>query len=168
MYLKLIERIRAARPDIALSSDFIVGFPGETDQDFEDTLALVGEVGYAQAYSFKYSPRPGTPAAGEEDQVPEEVKSERLARLQTKLNDDQVAFNKSCEGKQMQVLLDRRGKLEGQLIGRSPYLQSVHVQAPDHLFGELATVEIESGNANSLSGRLVASAHQETVKDAMS
>ncbi|HBM86920.1 MAG TPA: tRNA (N6-isopentenyl adenosine(37)-C2)-methylthiotransferase MiaB [Rhodobiaceae bacterium] len=154
-YLRLIERIREARPDIALSSDFIVGFPGETDQDFEDTLSLVGEVGYAQAYSFKYSPRPGTPAAGETVQVEEAVKAERLARLQEKLNIDQAAFNQSCEGRTMSVLLDRRGKKDGQLVGRSPYLQSVHVEAPEAAFGHFAEVTIDSGFANSLSATLV-------------
>ena len=154
-YLRLIERIREARPDIALSSDFIVGFPGETDQDFEDTLSLVGEVGYAQAYSFKYSPRPGTPAAGETVQVEEAVKAERLARLQDKLNIDQAAFNKSCEGRTMSVLLDRRGKKDGQLVGRSPYLQSVHVDAPDAAFGHFAEVTIDKGFANSLSATLI-------------
>jgi len=154
-YLRIIERIRSARPDIALSSDFIVGFPGETDQDFEDTLALVDEVGYAQAYSFKYSPRPGTPAAGDTVQVPEAVKSERLARLQEKLNVDQLAFNKSCEGRTMSVLLDRRGKKDGQLVGRSPYLQSVYVNAPEALFGHFADVKIDTGFANSLSAILV-------------
>lgn len=159
-YLRIIERIRSARPDIALSSDFIVGFPGETDQDFEDTLALVGEVGYAQAYSFKYSPRPGTPAAGDAVQVPEAVKAERLARLQEKLNVDQVAFNKSCEGRTMRVLLDRKGKKEGQLVGRSPYLQSVYLNAPEVLFGSFADVKIDQGLANSLSAVLVSEDQQ--------
>jgi tRNA-2-methylthio-N6-dimethylallyladenosine synthase len=159
-YLRIIERIRSARPDIALSSDFIVGFPGETDQDFEDTLALVGEVGYAQAYSFKYSPRPGTPAAGDAVQVPEAVKAERLARLQEKLNVDQVAFNKSCEGRTMRVLLDRKGKKEGQLVGRSPYLQSVYLDAPETLFGSFADVKIDKGLANSLSAVLVSEDQQ--------
>jgi len=154
-YIEKMERIRANRPDISFSSDFIVGFPGETDQDFEDTLSLVGEVGYAQAYSFKYSPRPGTPAAGETVQVEEAVKAERLARLQDKLNIDQAAFNKSCEGRTMSVLLDRRGKKDGQLVGRSPYLQSVHVDAPDAAFGHFAEVTIDKGFANSLSATLI-------------
>jgi len=153
-YVRLIERIRKARPDIALSSDFIVGFPGETDQDFEDTLALIDEIGYAQAYSFKYSPRPGTPAAGDQVQVPEEVKVERLARLQEKLNADQLAFNEASEGRTMTLLFDRRGKKPGQLVGRSPYLQSVYVEAPDVLFGEFADVIIEKGFAKSLSAVL--------------
>jgi len=153
-YVRLIERIRNARPDIALSSDFIVGFPGETDQDFEDTLALIDEIGYAQAYSFKYSPRPGTPAAGDQVQVPEEVKVERLARLQEKLNADQLAFNEASEGRTMTLLFDRRGKKPGQLVGRSPYLQSVYVEAPDALFGEFADVIIEKGFAKSLAAVL--------------
>jgi tRNA-2-methylthio-N6-dimethylallyladenosine synthase len=155
-YLRLIERIRAARPDIALSSDFIVGFPGETEEDFEATLSLVREVGFAQAYSFKYSPRPGTPAAEEEDQLPEEMKGERLARLQDLLGEQQIAFNRACAGRTMPVLFDRRGKGERQLVGRSPWLQSVHVEeAPENLFGQIVEVEIEEGYRNSLRGRLL-------------
>jgi tRNA-2-methylthio-N6-dimethylallyladenosine synthase len=159
-YLRLIERIREARPGLALSSDFIVGFPGESDQDFEDTLALVKEVKYAQAYSFKYSPRPGTPAADNVVQVPEDVKANRLARLQEQLNKDQIAFNEACEGRTMKLLFDRRGKKPGQLVGRSPYLQSVYVEAPENLFGEFAEVVIEKGFANSLSAQLVGSSEQ--------
>ncbi len=155
-YLRLIERIRAARPDIAMSGDFIVGFPGETEEDFQATLDLVREVKYAQAYSFKYSPRPGTPAATEEDQLAEEVKSERLQRLQALLNEQQLAFNRACAGRSMPVLFDRRGRGEAQLVGRSPYLQSVHVDdAPEELFGRLAEVVIDEGHANSLRGRIV-------------
>ena len=155
-YIRLIERIRAAKPDIAMSSDFIVGFPGETEEDFEATLALIREVGYAQAYSFKYSPRPGTPAAAEEDQLPEDVKSERLQRLQALLGEQQIAFNSACAGRTMPVLFDRRGRGESQLVGRSPYLQSVHVgDAPENLFGKLVDVEIEEGYRNSLRGRLL-------------
>ncbi|PKQ05609.1 MAG: tRNA (N6-isopentenyl adenosine(37)-C2)-methylthiotransferase MiaB [Alphaproteobacteria bacterium HGW-Alphaproteobacteria-11] len=154
-YLCIIERIRAARPDIALSSDFIVGFPGETEADFEATLALIRAVGFAQAYSFKYSPRPGTPAANEEDQLPDAVKDERLQALQALLGEQQLAFNASCAGRTMPVLFDRRGRGETQLVGRSPYLQSVHVEdAPPHLFGKLVEVEIEDGHRNSLRGRL--------------
>ncbi|TNE59371.1 MAG: tRNA (N6-isopentenyl adenosine(37)-C2)-methylthiotransferase MiaB [Alphaproteobacteria bacterium] len=151
-YVELVERIRAARPDIALSSDFIVGFPGETDQDFEDTLALVREVTYAQAYSFKYSPRPGTPGADMETQVDEAVKSERLARLQSLLNEQQIAFNAACKGTRMSVLYEKPGRFEGQLIGRSPYLQSVHVEAPEHFIGTLEEVEIVDVKPNSLTG----------------
>jgi len=156
-YLRLIERIRKARPDIALSSDFIVGFPGETEEDFEATLALVREVGYVQAYSFKYSPRPGTPASNEDVQVPEEVKTERLARLQALLNEQQNVFNASCEGRTLPVLFDRKGRKPGQLVGRSPYLQSVHVEAPEEFFGKLVPVKILRGGANSLEGALAAS-----------
>ncbi|MEX2249724.1 MAG: tRNA (N6-isopentenyl adenosine(37)-C2)-methylthiotransferase MiaB [Parvibaculum sp.] len=154
-YLRLIDRVRAARPDIALSSDFIVGFPGETESDFEATLALIDAVGYGQAYSFKYSPRPGTPAASEEDQLPDDVKNERLQRLQTLLGEQQLAFNASCAGRVLPVLFDRRGRGETQLVGRSPYLQSVHVEdAPPHLFGKIVDVAIEDGHRNSLRGRL--------------
>jgi tRNA-2-methylthio-N6-dimethylallyladenosine synthase len=154
-YFRLIERIRAARTDIALSSDFIVGFPGETEEDFEATLALIREVKFAQAYSFKYSPRPGTPAATRDEQLPEEVKTERLHRLQALLSEQSEAFNRSCAGRRMPVLFDRRGRAAGQLVGRSPYLQPVHIEAgADALLGRIAMVEIEQGFANSLRGRL--------------
>lgn len=155
-YIRLIERIRAARPDIALSSDFIVGFPGETDADFEATLALIREVGFVQAYSFKYSPRPGTPAATREEQVEEAVKAERLQRLQALVAEQQLAFNRSCAGRRLPVLFDRRGRTPTQLVGRSPYLQSVHIEdAPAELFGQIAEIDIEEGFAMSLRGRLV-------------
>ncbi len=154
-YRRIIEKLRKYRPDLALSGDFIVGFPGETEQDFEDTLQLVRDVEYAQAYSFKYSPRPGTPAAALESQmVPEEVKSERLQRLQALLNEQQLRFNRSFEGKTIPVLLEREGKKDGQLIGRSPFMQSVFLQSPPHRIGRIAEVTIEEGNANSLRGRL--------------
>ena len=154
-YLRLVERIRAAKPGIAMSSDFIVGFPGETEADFEATLSLIRAVGYAQAYSFKYSPRPGTPAAAEDNQVPEQVKSERLQRLQALLGEQQQAFNAACAGQTMPVLFDRRGRAESQLVGRSPFLQSVHIDnAPGHLFGRLVDVVIEEGHRNSLRGCL--------------
>ncbi|HIC81443.1 MAG TPA: MiaB/RimO family radical SAM methylthiotransferase, partial [Kiloniellaceae bacterium] len=157
-YLRIVERLRLARPDIALSSDFIVGFPGETDADFAATLRLVTEVGYAQAYSFKYSPRPGTPAAVEADQVPEEVKTERLAALQQLLGAQATAFNRACVGKTLPVLLERPGRKAGQLVGRSPYMQSVHVPVSavgqGRLTGALLDVAIEGATANSLSGRL--------------
>ncbi len=158
-YLRIVERLRAARPDIALSSDFIVGFPGESDRDFADTLKLVTEVGYAQAYSFKYSPRPGTPAASVEQQVPEEVKSERLAMLQQLLNEQQSAFNQATVGKTLPLLLERKGKHAGQLVGRSPYMQSVHIEAPERLLGEIVEVEILSAGPNSLAGRVVTGDH---------
>jgi tRNA-2-methylthio-N6-dimethylallyladenosine synthase len=151
-YRKLIERIRSAQPRMALTSDFIVGFPGETDQEFEETLALVRNVKYANAYSFKYSPRPGTPAATREDQIPEDVKNERLARLQALLIEQQAAFNQTCVGQTMPVLLEKPGRQKGQMIGRSPYLQSVHLEAPETDIGRLVDVQILSVGPNSLSG----------------
>jgi tRNA-2-methylthio-N6-dimethylallyladenosine synthase len=168
-YFAVIEKLREARPDIALSGDFIVGFPGETDQDFEDTLDLVRRVKYAQAYSFKYSPRPGTPASVIEDQVPEDVKAERLARLQDLLNEHQIEFNENSVGKEMDVLLEREGKMPGQLLGRSPYLQSVHVDLTkadialdgegdtsySDYMGKLVRVKIIEGGPRSLKGELV-------------
>ncbi len=154
-YRRIIEKLRGYRPDLALSGDFIVGFPGEAESEFEDTMQLIRDVKYAQAYSFKYSPRPGTPAAALESQmIPEEVKSERLSRLQALLNEQQLAFNQSFEGKAVSVLLEREGKREGQLIGRSPYMQSVYLQSPPHRIGRVATVIVEEGNANSLRGKL--------------
>ena len=151
-YLGLIERIRAARPDIALSGDFIVGFPGETENDFESTLTLVREVRYASAYSFKYSSRPGTPAAEHERQVPEEVKSERLQRLQALIHAQQTAFNAALVGRTVPVLLEKPGRDPGQLVGRSPYLQSVHLQAPSALIGRIVDTHITGVGTNSLSG----------------
>ncbi|MBX6321850.1 MAG: tRNA (N6-isopentenyl adenosine(37)-C2)-methylthiotransferase MiaB [Rhodospirillaceae bacterium] len=154
-YLRLVERMRAARPDLALSSDFIVGFPGETEADFAATLTLVEAVGYAQAYSFKYSARPGTPAAALPNQVPEAVKDERLARLQALLRRQQRDFNRRAVGRRLDVLLDRRGRHDGQLVGRSPYLQAVHVEAPDDLMGAIVAVDIRSATLNSLGGTVV-------------
>jgi tRNA-2-methylthio-N6-dimethylallyladenosine synthase len=154
-YLAIISRIKAARPDIAMSGDFIVGFPGETEADFADTLAVVREVGYASAFTFKYSIRPGTLGAAMEDQVPEEVKIERLARLQAAVTAGQRAFNRACVGRTMEVLLERPGREPGQLAGRSPYLQAVQVDAPAALIGSIQPVEIiETGN-NSLFGKIV-------------
>lgn len=153
-YLDIIERLRTYRPDIALSSDFIVGFPGESEQDFQDTLDLVHEVGFGQAYSFKYSPRIGTPGALMENQVPEEIKSERLLRLQDLLMSQQKAFNKDCVGQVMAVLLDRKGKKEGQFLGKTPYAQSVYVEAPPRLYGECVEVNIEKASSNSLTGTI--------------
>jgi len=160
-YLRLIERIRAARPDMALSGDFIVGFPGETDKDFEATLALVRAAGYAQAYSFKYSPRPGTPAAASTQQVPEEVKDARLQELQALLASQQAAFNASCAGKTMTVLFETFGRKEGQALGRSPYLQPVHVEGAAGLIGQIVEVKIEEVLPNSLKGALLHQAHSE-------
>ncbi|HEY8573463.1 tRNA (N6-isopentenyl adenosine(37)-C2)-methylthiotransferase MiaB [Phenylobacterium sp.] len=153
-YVRLIEKIRAARPDIAISGDFIVGFPGERDADFEATLSLVREVGYASAFSFKYSRRPGTPAAAMPGQVAEEVKEERLHRLQNLLDEQQRAFNGAQAGKTLPVLFEKTGRHAGQLIGRSPYLQAVHATAPDRLIGEIVSVRIESSARNSLAGTL--------------
>ena len=149
-YLDLVRRLRNARPDLALSSDFIVGFPGETDRDFEETLSLVRDVGFAGAYSFKYSPRPGTPAAASEFQVPEDVKDARLAALQSLLTDQQRRFNESCVGREMSVLLVREGRYPGQLVGRSPYMQAVHVTAPESWLGQIRSLKITDVTANSL------------------
>src|SRR6185503_10225296 len=150
-YLAVIERLRKARPDLAFSSDFIVGFPGETEDDFSDTLHLVGEVGYASAFSFKYSARPGTPAA-EMEQLPEAVKDERLQR---EIDRHQDAFMARCEGQTFDVLFERTGRHPGQIVGRSPYLQPVQVMAPATLIGELAPVRITDVAPNSLFGKLV-------------
>ncbi|MCA1940206.1 MAG: tRNA (N6-isopentenyl adenosine(37)-C2)-methylthiotransferase MiaB [Caenispirillum bisanense] len=155
-YRAIVDKLKGARDDLALSSDFIVGFPGETDADFAATLKLVEDVGYIQAYSFKYSPRPGTPAAGMANQVPEAVKDERLAALQALLNNQQAAFNQSCIGREMDVLLDREGRHAGQLLGRSPYMQPVHATAPAELFGRVARLRIVSAGPLSLGGELVA------------
>ncbi|MYZ47426.1 tRNA (N6-isopentenyl adenosine(37)-C2)-methylthiotransferase MiaB [Propylenella binzhouense] len=153
-YLRIVDRLRAARPDLALSGDFIVGFPGETDSDFEDTMRLVETVGYAQAYSFKYSPRPGTPAADSAAHVPEPVKAERLARLQDLLDCQQKAFNAGMAGRTVPVLLEKAGRRPGQLIGRSPWLQAVQVDAPPALLGAIVDVRIVEAGSNSLFGAL--------------
>ena len=154
-YFDLIDRIREARPDMALSGDFIVGFPGETDRDFEDTLDLVRRVNYASAFSFIYSPRPGTPAATMGTQVEPRVASERLQALQALLFEQQVAFNQAQAGKVLPVLFERKGRHGRQAIGRSPYLQSVHVEDADHLMGRIVPVRIERGQQNSLTGALI-------------
>jgi len=153
-YLRLVDRLRKVRPDLALSGDFIVGFPGETDADFEATMDLVETVGYAQAYSFKYSPRPGTPAADSDCQVDETLKSERLSRLQALLNSQQSAFNTAMRGRTIDVLLEKPGREPGQLTGRSPWLQAVQVDAPASAIGSIANVHIERIGANSLFGSL--------------
>ena len=150
-YRRLLDRIRAARPDIALSGDFIVGFPGETEAEFAETLSLVEAVGYAQAFSFKYSPRPGTPAADMADQVAPQIMDERLQRLQAALNRDQHAFNAATVGRRCAVLIERRGKLPGQMLGKSPWLQSVHL-ATDAAIGDLVEVDLVHAGPNSLSG----------------
>ena len=152
-YLKVIERVRAARGDIAISGDFIVGFPGETEQDFQETLAIVDAVGYASAYSFKYSPRPGTPAASMEDQVPAEVMDERLQRLQARIAEHSLAFNRATIGRETRILVDRKGRLPGQMIGKSPWLQSVFVEA-DAAIGDMLDVTITHALPNSMGGTL--------------
>ncbi len=154
-YLKIIEKLRTYKPDIALSSDFIVGFPGESEKDFEETMDLIQQIQYAQAYSFKYSPRHGTPGALMENQIPEEIKAERLARLQELLNAQQQAFNEASVGQIFPVLLDRKGKQDGQLLGKTPYLQSVYVEANPRLFGHSIDIRIEKAFANSLTGSIV-------------
>ncbi len=151
-YLDLVARIRTAQPQIALSTDIIVGFPGETDAEFEETLALTDEVGFAQAYSFKYSPRPGTPAAKLGEQVPDDVKSRRLARLQELIGSQQAAFNARCVGRTLPVLFEKPGRRPGQLIGRSPYLQAVHAEVAPELVGRILPVEILACGPNSLAG----------------
>jgi tRNA-2-methylthio-N6-dimethylallyladenosine synthase len=156
-YLRLLDRVRAARPDIALSGDFIVGFPGETEADFADTLSLVDQVGYAQAFSFKYSPRPGTPAATMGEAVPAEVMDDRLQRLQAALGRDQAAFNRASIGRNCTVLIERAGKLPGQMLGKSPWLQSVHVMG-DLAIGDLVEVDLVAAGPVSLTGALRLSA----------
>ena len=154
-YRRIIDRLRCARRDIAFSSDFIVGFPGESDADFGATLDLAREIRYAQAFSFKYSPRPGTPAALLPRQVPEPVKAERLATLQALLVEQQCKFNASAVGGEMPVLFEKRGRHPGQLVGRSPYLQAVHADAPERLIGTLAPVRLVAVERNSLAGEVV-------------
>jgi len=153
-YLAIIARLRAAQPKLAFSSDFIVGFPGERDQEFRETLSLVEEVGYAGGFSFKYSARPGTPAAAMPDQIAEEVKSERLYRLQAAINDRQSIFNVGCVGRTFDVLFEKPGRHPGQIVGRSPYLQPVQVMAPATMIGQIAKVTITQTSANSLFGVL--------------
>jgi tRNA-2-methylthio-N6-dimethylallyladenosine synthase len=154
-YIDIVDRLRGARPDLALTSDFIVGFPGETEADFGDTLSLVNEVGCSGAFSFKYSPRPGTPGAEMDDQVAEDVKSDRLQRLQDAIDENQAAFNRSCLGRTFDVLFEREGRHPGQIVGRSPYLQPVPVTAPSSLIGTIARVEITEVAGNSLFGVLI-------------
>jgi tRNA-2-methylthio-N6-dimethylallyladenosine synthase len=158
-YLRSIEQLRAARPDMAFSSDFIVGFPGETESDFRDTLHLLAEVGFASAYSFKYSPRPGTPAA-DMGQLADAVKDERLQRLQDAIEWQQAAFMARCVGMTFEVLFDKPGRHPGQIVGRSPYLQPVPVIGPASLIGEIAPVTVTEVRTNSLYGKLTQSPHQ--------
>lgn len=153
-YFRLVDRIRIARPDLLLSGDFIVGFPGETDQDFADTLDLVRQVGYGQAYSFKYSARPGTPAA-EKDGIEPAVASERLQELQALLYEQQYAAQVAMVGREVKVLFEKKGRREGQLIGKSEYLHAVHAVAPDHMLGEVVRVRIMKDMTNSLTGEVL-------------
>ena len=155
LFFEIIEKLRASRPDIVFSSDFIVGFPGETDQDHEDTLDLVRRTNFASAYSFKYSPRPGTPAANMPNLVREDVKNERLQELQALLNEQQYAYNQTCVDQVMPVLFDRKGYKEGQLLGRSPYNHSVHVKAPARLHNQIIDIRITHAAPNSLTGDVV-------------
>jgi len=153
-YLRVLERVRAVRPDIALSGDFIVGFPGESEADFAATLALIDEARYAQAFSFKYSPRAGTPAATMDGQISADVMDDRLQRLQAAINRDQHAFNIASIGRTCKVLIERRGKFEGQWLGKSPWLQSVHFEGA-FAVGDVVSVELVQAGPNSLSGRVV-------------
>ncbi len=153
-YLETIDEVRAARPDIAISGDFIVGFPGETDADFEATLNIVDAVRYASAYSFKYSPRPGTPAATMENQIPQPVMDERLRRLQARLAEHSTAFNAACIGRTTRVLIDRVGRRPGQMIGKSPWLQSVFM-ATDARIGDMVEARLTHALPNSLGGEQV-------------
>jgi tRNA-2-methylthio-N6-dimethylallyladenosine synthase len=160
-YLAIVSRLRAARPDLALTSDFIVGFPGETEADFAETLSLVREIGFSGAFSFKYSPRPGTPGADLSDQVDEDTKSGRLHRLQAEIDRCQEEFNQSCLGRTFDVLFEKPGRYAGQLVGRSPYLQPVQVTAPASMIGEVATVTITEAASNSLFGTLARTSARE-------
>ena len=154
-YRRIIDRLRAVRPDIALSSDFIVGFPGETDRDFMDTMQLVRETGFAQAYSFKYSRRPGTPAAAMTDQIPEDIADQRLQALQQLLREQQDGFNQKMIGMTLPVLFDRAGRYDGQVHGRTPYMQAVHINGNTRIIGEEMLVNIETIGLNSLRGQLL-------------
>ncbi|QIB33866.1 tRNA (N6-isopentenyl adenosine(37)-C2)-methylthiotransferase MiaB [Ancylobacter pratisalsi] len=155
LFFETVEKVRAARPDIAFSSDFIVGFPGETDEDFADTMDLVEKVGFAGAFSFKYSSRPGTPAATMDAQLSEDVKSQRIYALQALLDRQKAAFDAACHGRRFEILLEKPGRFPGQLIGRSPYLQSVVVEAPREAIGTLAMVEVRGVSTKSLSGDII-------------
>ncbi len=154
-YLDIIARLRRARPDVALSSDFIVGFPGETEADFAATMDLVRAVGFASSFSFKYSPRPGTPGAERADQIDEDVKNTRLYALQALLEEQRYAFNAATVGREIDVLFEKRGRQPGQIGGKSPYMQGVHVDGPEDMIGRIARVEIVATRGNSLAGRLV-------------
>jgi tRNA-2-methylthio-N6-dimethylallyladenosine synthase len=154
-YFKIIDKFAAAREDMAFSSDFIVGYPGETDADHADTLDLVRRVPFGLCYSFKYSPRPGTPAAALTSQVPEEVKAQRLQELQELLQEKQMQFNKSCEGREFEVLFEKKGKFDGQVMGKSPYLQAVVVQGDAALLGQIKKVRVKRAMFSNLQAELV-------------
>ena len=156
IYLAVIDKLRAVRPDIAISGDFIVGFPGETDRDFSETLQLADQVGYASSYSFKYSPRPGTPAATIDSQVAEKVKTERLESLQQLLNAQQFAFNKTTEGKVVDILVERTGGRAGQMAGRSPYMQAVNFLGDEMQIGQILSCKLTAARQNSMIGEIVA------------
>ncbi len=154
-YLEIIEKLRNFRPDIVISTDIIVGFPGESDEDFNATIDLVKQVCFGQCYYFKYSPRPGTPAAVK-DQVPEEIKSARLSILQAEVVKQQLKCNQSFVGKTIPVLFDRDGKYDGQIIGKTPYMQSVHtINESNHLYGKIVDVKILNALPSSLSGKVI-------------
>jgi tRNA-2-methylthio-N6-dimethylallyladenosine synthase len=157
-YRRIVDRLRSARPDLALSTDLIVGHPGEDEADFWATLNLVGEIRFAQAFSFKYSPRPGTPAAAAEDQIPEPIKAERLTALQQLLTKQQRDFNEACVARILPVLFEKSGRHEGQVVGRSPYLQSVHAAASRDRIGQIVPVLVSGASTNSLSGSVVEAA----------
>ncbi len=155
LYLDVIEKLRRARPDIAISSDFIVGFPGETNEDFEATLALIDAVGFASSFFFKYSPRPGTPGAERFDQIDEEIKRERLARLEARVETQRRGFNAATVGRTVEVLFEKRGRHKGQIAGKSPYMQAVHVEGDEREIGGLRRVKIIATGPNSLAGEIV-------------
>lgn len=154
-YLELVEKIREARPDIAMSSDFIVGFPGETDEDFRDTMQLIRQAEFATTFSFKYSPRPGTTASEETDGVPSEAKDARLHELQKLVEDQRQAFNRGTVGKRLEVLFEKPGRYQGQLVGKTPYLQTVQVDAPESLIGRICEIDVVRAGSNSLFGELI-------------
>jgi tRNA-2-methylthio-N6-dimethylallyladenosine synthase len=154
-YLRVVEKLQAANPALKMSSDFIVGFPGETDADFEQTISLVNEVRYIQAFSFKYSRRAGTPAAVMPDQIEEKVKKERLDILQARLFALQTEFNRSCIGRTFDVLFEQKGRHKGQLIGRTPYMQNLHATADQTLLNKIVSVRVEDATTNSLSGKVL-------------
>jgi tRNA-2-methylthio-N6-dimethylallyladenosine synthase len=155
-YLRVIDRLRKAQPALAFTSDFIVGFPGETDRDFADTMTLIDQVGFSGSFSFKYSPRPGTPAAEMDGQIPEDVKTQRLHELQRLIDRQMAAFNGSCVGRTLDVLFEKVGRHPGQIVGKSPYLQPVQVMAPASLIGTIAPVRIDDTGSYSLFGTLAA------------